>query len=183
MRECVKHRMTMGQLARFTSANGLYLNGSRIYALDGKNVGRVRLASSRAFRPESFGLDKPRASGQGRSARVVRGAPLILSVIQGLYNLSAQADHDGCQITAWRPAWRPARTLITGDGEMEAGDLLGPEEVICDLCNTDVSIRPVPMGGSYALCTACLARQGMPFPGTISPYCLLPARDGEGVRW
>ena len=181
MRECVKHRMTVGQLARFISANGLRLDGSRLYTPDGKKVGCVRLASARAFRPESFGRAQPSASGRGCSDRSVRGAPLILSVFQESYNLPAQADHDGCEITAWWPAFRPAWTLVTGDGEVEVGDLLGPEDVICDLCNADVSIRPVPMVGSYALCTACFARQGFAFPGTISPYCVLPARDGEGV--
>ena len=154
MRECVRHRVTVGQLARFASANGLRLDGSRLFAPDGKNVGRVRL---------------------------VRGAPLILSVFQESYDLPAQAGDDGCQVTAWWPAFRPAWTLVTGDGEVEIGDLLGPDEVICDLCNAEVTIRPVPMLGSYALCTACFARQGMPFPGTVGPYCVLPIRDCERV--
>ena len=172
MRECIRYRMTVGQLARFTSANGLRLDGSRLYAPEGKNVGRVRLASVRAFDP---------SSDRGCSDGSVRGAPLVLSVFQESYSLPAQAGHDGCEITAWWPAFRPAWTLVTGDGEVEVGDLLGPEEVICDLCNADVSIRPVPMVGSYALCTACFIRQGFVFPGTISPYCVLPGRDGEGV--
>ena len=163
MRECVKHRMTVGQLARFTSANGLSLDGSLLFAPDGKNVGRVRLAS-------------PRGSAQG-----VRGAPLILSVFQESYTLPPQAGCESCQVTAWWPTFRPAWTLVTGDGEVEVGDLLGPDEVICDLCNAEVAIRPVPMVGSYALCTACFTRQGFAFPGTISPYCVLPAREGEEV--
>jgi hypothetical protein len=154
MRECVRHRLTVGQLARFTSANGMRLDGSRLFAPNGKNVGRVRLA---------------------------RGAPLILSAIQESYVLPAQAGHDGCEITAWWPAFRPAWMLVTGDGEVEVGDMLGPDDVICDLCNADVSIRTVPMVGSYALCTACFARQGMPFPGTVGPYCVLPIRDCEEV--
>ena len=154
MRECIRHRITVGQLARFASANGLRLDGSQLLAPDGKNVGRVWL---------------------------VRGAPLTLSVFQESYSLPAQADCDGCQVTAWWPAFRPAWTLVTGDGQVEIGDLLGPDEVICDLCNAEVTIRPVPMVGSYALCTTCFARQGMPFPGTVGPYCVLPARDREGV--
>jgi hypothetical protein len=177
MRECVKHRMTVGQLARFVSANGLRLDGSRLYAPDGKKVGSVRLALSRAFGPEGFGRAQPRAAG-----RRVRGAPLILSVFQESYSLPAQAGHDGCEITAWWPAFRPTWTLVTGDGEVEVGDLLGPEEVICDLCNADVSIRPVPMVGSYALCTACFIRQGFAFPGTVGPYCVLPAHNGQKVE-
>jgi hypothetical protein len=174
MRECVRHRMTVGQLARFASANGLRLDGSRLFAPDGENVGRVRL---------------------------VRGAPLILLVFQESYSLPAQAGDDGCLVTAWWPAFRPAWTLVTGDGQVEIGDLLGPDEVICDLCNAEVTIRPVPLVqfravpetakqsrakrgiavGGYALCAACFARQGMPFPGTIGPYCVLPARDCERV--
>jgi hypothetical protein len=154
MRECVRHRMTVGQLARFASANGLRLDGSRLFAPDGENVGRVRL---------------------------VRGAPLILLVFQESYSLPAQAGDDGCLVTAWWPAFRPAWTLVTGDGQVEIGDLLGPDEVICDLCNAEVTIRPVPMVGSYALCATCFARQEMPFPGTVGPYCVLPARDCEEV--
>ena len=89
---------------------------------------------------------------------------------------------EGAQIEASGERRSSCRSFkVTGDGEVEVGDLLGPEEVICDLCNGDVSIRPVPMVGSYALCTACFTRQGFAFPGTISPYCVLPARDGEGV--
>jgi hypothetical protein len=157
MRKCVNHRMTVGQLARFTSANGLCLDGSGLFTPDGKNIGRVRLASPRTFDP---------ISGQE-----IRGAPLILSVFQESYILPAQADRDGCVITAWWPAFRPAWTLVTGDGDVEVGDL----------CNAEVTIRPVPMVGSYALCTACFARQGMSFPGTVGPYCVLPIRDCEEV--
>jgi hypothetical protein len=144
MRECVRHRVTVGQLARFASANGLRLDGSRLFAPDGKNVGTIQL------------------------------------VFQESYSLPAQAGDDGCQVTAWWPAFRPAWTLVTGDGQVEIGDLLGPDEVICDLCNAKVTIRPVPMVGSYALCTACFARQGMPFPGTIDPYCVLPVHTAGG---
>jgi hypothetical protein len=172
MRECVKHRMTVGQLARFTSANGLCLGGSRLFVLDGKNVGSARLASARALDP---------SSSRECSYRGGEGAPLILSVFQESYILPAQAGHDGCEITAWWPAFRPAWTLVTDDGEVEVGDMLGPDEVICGLCNAEVTIRPVPMVGSYALCTACFARQGMPFPSTVGPYCVLPIRDCEEV--
>jgi hypothetical protein len=155
MRECIEHAMTEAQLARFLAANGLWRGGDRILTPQGEVVGII---------------------AQGQNG----GCPAIL-ILQESYSLPVQAGDDGCLVTAWWPAFRPAWTLVTGDGQVEIGDLLGPDEVICDLCNAEVSIRPVPMVGSYALCTACFARQGMPFPGTVGPYCVLPARDCERV--
>jgi hypothetical protein len=152
MRECIKHTMSEAQLARFLAANGLRLEGTQLLAPQGEVVGVVRRA-----RDES---------------------PTI-QILQESYNLPAQAGHDGCQVAAWWPAFRPAWTLITDDGEVEVGDLLGPDEVICDLCNAEVTARPVPMVGSYALCAACFARQDVPFPGSVYPYCVLSAREGE----
>jgi len=108
-------------------------------------------------------------------ARQRQDGPTAILVLQESYW------NDGCRVAAWWPTFRPAWTLVTGDGEVEVGDPLGPDEVICDLCNADVAIRPVPMVGSYALCAACFARQGMSFPGAIDPYCVLPTREGDEV--
>ena len=49
-----------------------------------------------------------------------------------------------------RTAWR-----LYSAGEV----LVGPQmaEVLCDFCNTEIYIRPVPVWGSYALCPKCFA--------------------------
>jgi len=154
MREYIKRTITEAQLARFLAANGLRLEGPQLLAPQGEVVGVVRRD---------------------------RDEPPTIQILQESYNLPAQADRDDCQVAAWWPTFRPAWTLITDDGEVEVGDLLGPDEVICDLCNAEVAIRPVPMVGSYALCAACFARQDVPFPGSVYPYCVLPAREGEGM--
>jgi hypothetical protein len=152
MRECIKHTMTEAQLARFLAANGLRLEGPQLLAPQGEVVGVIRRA-----RDES---------------------PTI-QILQESYNLPAQAGRDDCRVAAWWPTFRPAWTLVTGDGEVEVGDLLGPDEVICDLCNVDVAIRPVPMVGGYALCPDCFAKMGILFPGSVRPYCVLPIHDEE----
>jgi len=112
---------------------------------------------------------------QGEVVGVVRRARDESPTIQ---ILQESYQHDGCQVAAWWPTFRPAWTLVTDDGEVEVGDLLGPDEVICDLCNVDVAIRPVPVVGRYALCTDCFAKMGIPFPGSVRPYCVLPINDG-----
>jgi len=152
MREYIKRTITEAQLARFLAANGLRLEGPQLLAPQGEVVGVVRRD---------------------------RDEPPTIQILQESYNLPAQAGRDDCRVAAWWPAFRPAWTLITGDGEVEVGNLLGPDEVICDLCNTEVAIRPVPMVGSYALCAACFARQDVPFPGSVCPYCVLPVREGQ----
>ena len=88
---------------------------------------------------------------------------------------------DGGKITAWWPVFRLAWTLITSDGEVEVGGVLGPDEVICDLCNAEVTIRPVPVLNGYAHCAACFASLGVAFPGRVHPF--RQAHRHEYSRW
>lgn len=88
------------------------------------------------------------------------------------------------RVVAWWPKPRSAWTIWMGD-EMESGRMLGPEEVVCDLCNDAVLIRPVPVVDTYALCAGCFARSGLVFPGCIKPYipiALLPTGPGSVTR-
>lgn len=55
----------------------------------------------------------------------------------------------------WTPRERPAYILWTEDGGVENGPLLGADEVICDVCNADVCVTPVPVVGGNALCPDC----------------------------
>jgi hypothetical protein len=135
--------VTVARLAHFMSANGLRLDGCRLFAPNGENVGIVRH---------------------------VRGGPLALLVFQETYRLPAQAGQNGSQVTAWWPAFRPAWAIAASDGTLEVGETLGPDEVICDLCNADITTRPVPVVGGYAYCAACFAGLGIPFPGRVQPY-------------
>ncbi|WP_322794751.1 hypothetical protein [Thermoflexus sp.] len=51
-----------------------------------------------------------------------------------------------------RPAW-----AIAWEGKIEIGPMIS--EVICDLCNTEIAIRPVPiLWGNVAACPACFKR-------------------------
>jgi hypothetical protein len=113
--------------------------------------------------------------GQVGSVRQTCGGPLAILVFQETYR------RDACEVTAWWPSFRPAWTLVAGDGEVEVGDLLGPDEVICDLCNADIAIRPVPVVGGYAHCADCFARLGIPFPSTVRPYCVHLTSDAREV--
>ena len=74
------------------------------------------------------------------------------------------------EVTAWWPEFRPAWVIITPDGGMEVGSTLGPGEVICDVCNAEVTIRPVPVVNGYARCARCFSDLGLPFPGHVEPY-------------
>ncbi len=55
----------------------------------------------------------------------------------------------------WTPIERPAYVLWTEDGGVENGPMLGADEVICDCCNGDVLITPVPVVGGSGLCPDC----------------------------
>ena len=85
------------------------------------------------------------------------------------------------RVTAWWPGFRPAWVMTTADGKTEVGDTLGPGEVICDLCNADISTRPVPVVGTWALCLRCFTRLNLPFPGRIEPYDVDERYGGD--RW
>jgi len=90
--------------------------------------------------------------------------PLVVTVFE------EKQRRDGCEVMAWLPAFRPAWTLVTSGGEVEVGELLGPDEVICDLCNADINTRPVPVVNVWALCGDCFPSFDLPFPGRIRPY-------------
>ncbi|MGC9335884.1 MAG: hypothetical protein ACP5JJ_17195 [Anaerolineae bacterium] len=72
-------------------------------------------------------------------------------------------------VQAWWPSFRIAWRITMGD-EVTVGPTLGPDEVICDLCNAQVQVRPVPVVNGYALCQACFGSRGLPFPGRVEPY-------------
>jgi hypothetical protein len=81
------------------------------------------------------------------------------------------------EVKVWWPEFRPAWVLVAPDGEIEVGDTLGPDEVICDVCNAEVTIRPVPVVNGYARCRRCFGDLDLPFPGRIEPY--EPAKAAE----
>ena len=59
----------------------------------------------------------------------------------------------------WYPQERPSYVLMDWEGNVvEEGPTLGADEVICDICNVWVAIRPVPSLGSYAVCPTCFHR-------------------------
>lgn len=89
---------------------------------------------------------------------------------------------DGHQVVrAWWPGFRRAWSITTGD-QVSLGPVLGPDEVICDMCNRRVQVRPVPVVNECAQCRECFRDTGLPFPGRVEPY--IPERDEEqeGVR-
>jgi hypothetical protein len=72
-------------------------------------------------------------------------------------------------VEAWWPGFRTAWRIIGSDGTA-VGPTLGPDEVICDLCNRSVELRPVPVVDKHALCRHCFEEMGLPFPGNVKPY-------------
>ena len=61
-------------------------------------------------------------------------------------------------IELWFPTDR--EFAIYGGGKKVYSSIVPASEVICDICNADVAIRPVPLiYGSYAVCLDCLARE------------------------
>jgi len=74
------------------------------------------------------------------------------------------------EVKAWWPEFRLAWMFVKPDGETEYGDTLGPDQVICDVCNAEVTIRPVPTVSGYAHCGQCFGDLGLPFPGRVRPY-------------
>jgi hypothetical protein len=84
------------------------------------------------------------------------------------------------EVSAWWPEFRPAWVLVAPDGEIEVGDTLGPDEVICDVCNAEVTIRPVPVVNGYARCRRCFSDLDLPFPGRIEPYEPANAAEADG---
>ena len=86
------------------------------------------------------------------------------------------------EVTAWWPEFRPAWVIVTSSGETEIGDTLGPGEAICDRCNANITTRPVPVVGDWALCPSCFARLDLPFPGSVEPYDCKRQNRGIAVR-
>ena len=81
---------------------------------------------------------------------------------------------DGYEVSAWWLAFRPAWTITAPGGEVEVGETLGPDLVVCDLCNADVKLRPVPVVNGYAHCCRCFATYGFAVPGRVRPYPVHP---------
>ncbi|MEA3376723.1 MAG: hypothetical protein U9R72_11080 [Chloroflexota bacterium] len=84
-------------------------------------------------------------------------------------------------VQAWWPSFRIAWRITMGD-QGTVGPTLGPDEVICDLCNAKVQLRPVPVVNGYALCQACFRSRGLPFPGRVEPYIPAGGAGQEGGR-
>lgn len=87
-------------------------------------------------------------------------------------------ERDGRKAAAWWPRPRASFHMLDESGAIElSGDLLDTDEVVCDLCNAEVLIRPVPVVATDALCAECFASLSLPFPSLIRPYiptALLP---------
>lgn len=77
----------------------------------------------------------------------------------------------------WQPNARPAYLLYTEEGGIEEGPMLGADEVICDLCNGDVSYSPVAVYAGNALCPECFQKvYHMSLEGAAK-------RDGVTLTW
>jgi hypothetical protein len=87
-------------------------------------------------------------------------------------------------VRAWWPGFRRAWSITTGD-RVSLGPVLGPDEVICDICNRRVQMRPVPVVNEYALCRDCFSDTGLAFPtcpDELEPYDVSESEDeGRGV--
>jgi len=77
---------------------------------------------------------------------------------------------DGTTVKTWWPEYRPSYMTDRG----EEGPLLGPDQVICDLCNADILVRPVFTVGNNALCLNCFRETKLPPPTRIIPQVPLP---------
>ena len=126
--------------------------------------------AANGLRPDGNLLLAPQGESVGMIDRAGEGSRVILIVEE-------KRRCDGGKLTAWWPVFRLAWTLITSDGEVEVGGVLGPDEVVCDLCNAEVTIRPVPVLNGYAHCAACFASLDVSFPGRVRPYCVLSSEE------
>ena len=130
--------------------------------------------AANGLRPDVNQLLAPQGESVGMIDRAGEGSRMILIVEE-------KRRCDGGDLTAWWPVSRLAWTLITSDGEVEVGDVLGPDEVICDLCNAEVANPLVPVLNGYAHCAACFAGLGVAFPGRVHPF--RQAHRHEYSRW
>lgn len=101
--------------------------------------------------------------------RIVETGPASVGVatVEETYS-----DNDS-EVTAWWPSFRPAWRIVAADGSGDEGDPLGPGEVICDVCNGEVVVRPVPVVNGYARCATCFASLDLVIPGSVPLYCPL----------
>ena len=121
---------------------------------------------------ESTGaLLAPRGEKVGTVIQIGEGASLVLIFEEG-YTRGRD------EVRAWWPGFRPAWIIVTDDGKTKVGDALGPDEVTCDRCNANITIRPVPVVGDCALCPSCFAKLDLPFPGKVEPYDCEGQNDG-----
>jgi len=132
---------------------------TRTYRLSREGAGRHLEAND--LQVQDGELLTPTGVRIGRAVEV--GDVVLLVVFEEGYS------RGNTHVTAWWPHFRPSYVLI-GGGDTEVGPPLGPDEVICDVCNADVLIRPVPVVDGYAMCRSCFERTGLDFPGTIRPY-------------
>lgn len=138
------------------------------------------LAANRLVAAPDGAITAPRGEKVGQAFATGPASFLVIVLEEGY----TRGDED--EVTAWWPGFRLAWAMATADG-VEVGDILGPGEVVCDLCNDEVAIRPVPVVGTWAYCSECFARLDLPFPGRIEPYDVtgahsngLPAPDITG---
>ncbi len=63
-------------------------------------------------------------------------------------------------IILWMPSDRQAYVITDWDGNvLDEGEMLTADDVICDLCNANIPLRPVPVvWTNYAVCLECLDR-------------------------
>lgn len=87
-------------------------------------------------------------------------------------------------VRAWWPGFRRAWSITIGD-RVSVGPVLGPDEVLCDVCNKRVQMRPVPVVNEYALCRACFSDTGLAFPtcrDELKPYDVSELGTEGGVN-
>jgi hypothetical protein len=122
----------------------------------------------------------------GKALVTPRGIPIgdatSMGSGTGLVRLVEMASIQGdTRVAAWWAKPRSAWGIFTEEGGFESGAILAPDEVVCDVCNGAVIIRPVPVVGSYALCAECFVKTDMAFPGIVRPYipiAILPTSTG-----
>jgi hypothetical protein len=57
------------------------------------------------------------------------------------------------------PAERISYVILDWDGNVEEiGPVLTDADVVCDICNAEISLRPVPVWNGNALCDDCLGK-------------------------
>uniref|UniRef100_A0A7C4L1Y0 Uncharacterized protein n=1 Tax=Bellilinea caldifistulae TaxID=360411 RepID=A0A7C4L1Y0_9CHLR len=71
-------------------------------------------------------------------------------------------------ITLWEPEERPAYILYYGDVEV-VGPTLAADEVVCDMCLSDLPLRPVPVVDGDALCLECLTKVVPDWQSQVTP--------------